>query len=331
MNHPVAAPLEAPVDTPVGGPVASRPAAKLPLVIAWLGRIATTTDRSAPVKSVPRLNKPVIRVRQHHVEWVDDRLWARDREIIATVRRVRLASGYQLERLHFAGLSDASRARIRRRVLARLSSDEWRVLATLQRRIGGARRGSKGLVFALDTTGQWLAPPVKNPHGETRPIRRPHTPRVVWLNHALAVSEFYVELVEASRTCGFELLNFATEWDCWLSDGDGSWLGPDAYFRIATAAYGDAWYLEQDMDRPDRHSEALPVIKDMLLRYLKFAQRGLLGPPGVGARVLIRVTNARRQAAILQLVAELPAPADRLFHVTTADQAASYLLRILRS
>ena len=51
----------------------------------------------------------------------------------------------------------------------------------------------------------------------------------------------------------------------------------------------------------------------------------------VTPRVLISVTNAKRQAAILHLITQLPAPADRLFHVTTADQAVNYLLRVLRS
>ena len=116
---------------------------------------------------------------------------------------------------------------------------------------------------------------------------------------------------------------------CWWPDGQGYWVRNDAYFRLASSDYSDAWWLEQDMHRPDRHSEDLPTIRRKLLTYLDFVERGQLGPHGVVPRVLINVTNAKRQADILGVIEHLPYPASKLFHVTTADQAVGYLSRVL--
>jgi hypothetical protein len=85
------------------------------------------------------------------------------------------------------------------------------------------------------------------------------------------------------------------------------------------------------MYRPDRHSEDLTSIRHKLTTYLDFVERGQLGPHGIVPRVLINVTNGKRQADIAGIIEHLPAPAPRLFHVTTSDQAVSYLLHVLRA
>jgi hypothetical protein len=325
MSNPFAAPVEIPLDVPV----ALRAAEPLPLVKARLGHITTTAYRSSTRRSVTRPSKPVLRVRQHHVDWIDDRLSGRDRAIMATVGRLRLVSGAQLERVHFAELSEDSRARDRRRVLSRLC--DWRVLTSLQRRIGGVRAGSAVLVFALDSAGQMLAPRSYDQADRATKVRRSHTPRVVWLKHTLAISELYVTLVEYARARDFDFQAFVTEPACWWPNGLGGWLRDDAYFRLAASSYSDAWWLEQDMYRLDQHSEDLTSIRRKLLTYLDFVERGQLGPHGIVPRVLINVTDAKRQAAILGVIERLPHPASKLFHVTTHDQAVSYLLRVLHA
>jgi hypothetical protein len=261
-----------------------------------------------------------LRVRTRHVEWVQARVGERDRTIIASVHRLRLVSGIQLERLHFRDLAPASRARIRRRVLARLTS--WRVLMTLERRIGGMRAGSSGLVYALDTAGQQLARLTTNDEGTA--IRRPGTPGLALLGHTLAVSELYVSLTELARAEDFEVTTFDTEPACWWPNGYGGWLKPDAYLCVATMDHTDSWWLEQDQG-----TEHLPTIRRKLSVYLDFAARGL-GPGGIMPRVLVSVPNEARQTAIQSVIRRLPDPADKLLHVTTTPQAARYLLQVLR-
>src|SRR5579862_4494829 len=91
---------------------------------------------------------------------VADRLAAqlseRDRAILMDLARVRVLSGSQITRLHFADLVEANRERTRRRVLARLV--ECRLAATLERSVGGARAGSAGHVYSLGIAGQRALP-----------------------------------------------------------------------------------------------------------------------------------------------------------------------------
>src|SRR3954447_18564158 len=94
------------------------------------------------------------RVRSSHLQWLQGRISERDASVIRATQKCRVLSGQQVQRLHFAGLAPVSAERTRRRVLSRLVS--WRVLATLERRIGGVRAGSDGLLFTLDTAGARL-------------------------------------------------------------------------------------------------------------------------------------------------------------------------------
>jgi protein involved in plasmid replication-relaxation len=266
---------------------------------------------------------PPARVRARHISWVAEHLSDRDRAILASVHRLRLASAHQLERLHFAELSEPSRARTRRRVLARLS--DWRVLAPLERRIGGIRAGSTGLVFAVDSAGQWLLQHDAYTHGATVAIRRPSRPSPALLHHTLAVSELFTALVELSRVEPFAVRDFWTEPRAWLPDGLGGWLKPDAYAVLATDAFVDEWCIEQD-----NATEHLPTIARKLRTYLDFFVRGQRGPNGIMPRVLLSVPTDARRAAVQGVIRRLPDPAPQLFHVVTHEHTARYLVRVLR-
>lgn len=266
-------------------------------------------------------DRPPLRVRTAHVEWVAERLGGRDRAIMASVDRLRLVSSLQLERLHFAELSEPSRARIRRRVLARLVA--WRVLMTLERRIGGVRAGSSGLVYALDSCGQQLVRLSAADKGNAN-ARRAYIPSVALVGHTLAVTELYASLTELSRAAGFEVITFVTEPACWWPNGYGGVLKPDAYLCLASATFSDSWWLEQDQG-----SEHLPTIKHKLRTYLDFASHGL-GPSGVIPRVLVSVASDARREAVEHIIRRLPEPAPELLHVTTAAHAPRYLLQVLR-
>src|SRR6266540_2231394 len=71
----------------------------------------------------------------------------RDRAVLGTLRRVRVATSVQLERLHF---TDVIRRRARQ-LLARMV--RRRLLARLPRVVGGVRAGSTGYVYTLDVAG----------------------------------------------------------------------------------------------------------------------------------------------------------------------------------
>src|SRR6266536_5163029 len=239
------------------------------------------------------------RVTRAGVERVADGLGERDRAILASMSRLRVLTGRQVERLHFAGLGGAHRDRTRRRVLERLVG--LGVLAPLERRIGGVRAGSAGLVFALGPVGQRLPGlmPTKGLDWMTtvRRSRRPGTPTERFLKHSLAVSELYVHLVEHARGGLFQLITFRAEPACWWRDSEGMWIRPDAYVVVGTKedrkaddAWEDLWAIEVDMA-----TESLPTLRRKLTAYLDLVEQGESGPDGGDLPgVLITVPDKHR-------------------------------------
>ncbi len=232
---------------------------------------------------------PPVRVRSRHVQWVEDRLSARDWAIIETVNRLGLVSGVQLERCHFADLAEGrSRTVSRSRTLARLVA--WRVLLPLPRRVGGPRQGSSVTVFALDTAGVRLLRQRTGMDNAGR-IRRPGIPGERFVRHVLAVAELYTGLVEAARSGNFILRQFQAEprWP----DGLGGSVNPDAYVVVSNGRVDHLWWIEVDMA-----TESLPTVRRKLRTYLDFLARGGHGPRGVMPRVLVAVPDQHRAAAV---------------------------------
>ena len=248
----------------------------------------------------------------------------RDQAVLQDLARVRVLTGTQLTRLHFGNLSATSRERTRRRVLARLAEHD--LVTTLERRIGGVRAGSAGLVYALGVGGQHVVPLL----ADTQPVKRPRhpwTPSQLFLAHTLAVSELYVRLAEAARAGTLALVTYEAVPASWVPDGLGDWLKPDAYTVVQAGAVEDSWWIEVD-----RATESLPTIKRKLRSYLDFVQRGQLGPDGVVPRVLITVPDdkPKRHADIKELLARLPGPADQLFHLAAFNDAVPHIVQVLK-
>lgn len=245
--------------------------------------------------------------------------------VLGALRTVRVLSGGQLERLAFGEIAGSARGRVRRRVMSRLG--EHGLVVSLDRRVGGVRAGSAGMVYALSAAGQRLLD-LEAGRGPRR--RPPHTPGALFLAHALAVSEVFVALGELTRqTDGVRLNRFAVEHEArWENREPGAdrRLRPDALAVLEHGDIQDVWWLEVD-----RSTESLTRMAGLLRRYLDFAQSGQAGPGGVVPRVLISVLEERRRAAVCGLVGRLPAPAQELFVVALADEVAGRLVRELLS
>ena len=251
-------------------------------------------------------------IRLSHVERLLAMLSERDWAIIEDVDRLRLVSGAQIERLHFATFSSAhSRSVKRGHVLKRLVNA--RVLVPFERRIGAPRGGSDVISYALDSGGLQLMRLRANAEGRDRPVRRPRLPGERFVAHTLAVSELYVSLIERSRIGRFALDNFPTESAAAVRDGLGGWLKPDAFvkLRLDDGNISDYWWVEVDLA-----TESLPTIRAKLRAYLDFVERGQLGPEGVVPRVIVGVPDERRRVAVQREVNTLPTLAGYLFRVT---------------
>lgn len=257
-------------------------------------------------------------------ERIASELSDRDRAIFSDVEKVRVLTGGHISRLHFHELTGAHRDRTRRRVLGRLAT--LGILTTLDRRIGGERAGSSGLVYALGTVGQRVTDLLfRDDRERQRRPRRPDTPTDRFLGHCLAVSELYVQLVEQQRQHGFGLY-FAAEPLSWWRDRRGGWVKPDAYVVLEAAGIRDCWGIEID-----RATESLPTVQRKLLAYLELANRSETAPgSSVLPRVLVTVPHERRRAAVEGIIQHLPEPAEQLFSVTLQETAATYLSDALR-
>lgn len=314
-----------PIGSPLGEPVASSrlehsgssdhtPGATL---AGTVGNIPTvvTSSAGAALRS-PRdgggRGRPG---RVRNATWIIQALTYRDIAIMSSVARLRLITGGQLERLHFGDLAIGGRARVRRRVLARLVS--WRVLDTLGRRIGGIRAGSTGLIYTLGPLGHTLT-------AQDEARRRLWTPGPARLAHTLAISALYVDLVDLSRTSGaaFTVAQFDTEPDCWRPLAPRIMLKPDAYTQLATPHYADHWFLEIDLG-----TEHLPVITRKLDAYRSY-QRHCPDDQAM-PRVLITAPTIERYQDITALIRRAHDP-DSLFHTAPHPYAAAYLAEQLQ-
>lgn len=262
------------------------------------------------------------RVRWSYVEALAERLTDRDWQIIASLDRVRLATGLQLERLHFHDLAARSRSVKRWQVLKRLS--DARVLLPLERRVGTSRRGSSKLVYVLDSAGLRLARMHADAEPGERSVRRPREPGERFVAHGLAVTDLYVTLVEQARLGRLGLEEFLVEAAAYWSNGLGGWIKPDAFVKLLQGDITDYWWYEADLA-----TESLPTIRTKLLAYLDFVQRGQLGPDGIVPRVLIGVPSAKRQADVQSVINSLPDPAEVMFAVALIPDVATVMAREL--
>jgi Replication-relaxation len=292
------------VTYPLGYPLASSSAPQ----DAPGGRGSVPTRPTKDLRSSTRFSA-------RQVAGIGDRLSARDREILATVARFRTMSGEQLQHLFWTDGTPATRARLARHSLTRLS--QLGVLAPLTRRVGGVRAGSRGRCFAVGLAGQRLL----TSEGSTRRTRHPYTPGERYLAHTLAVAHIYVELVEAARWNVADLLAFDPEPACWRSYpgpfGAQQVLKPDAYVKLGVGEYEFSWLVELDLA-----TEALTTIERKAHKHLEYHRSGeARRTHGVSPRVVWIVPDQQRATAVQLALDHLPAEARRLFVVTTGSGA----------
>lgn len=245
------------------------------------------------------------------VQQVTARLSDRDWTILADVARLRVVSAQQLRRLHYE--QSASASRLARMDFGRLV--ELRVLARLDRRVGGVRAGSDGFVYALDVLGQRLLDPDK------RRAREPWTPGASHLGHGLAVSDLYVRLWEHSGD--WQLVSYEIEPGCWRSfhgpGGQRVTLKPDA---LVSALNGD--YDERNFIEIDQATEALTRIAAKARLYVRYWQSGREQiSQGVFPRVVWVTPDERRRDQLIDVLAGLDAEHWQLFGVTTTEDAVA--------
>jgi hypothetical protein len=233
------------------------------------------------------------------------------REVARTVAMVRVASGRQLQRLHF-GESTAA-ARRAGRTLKRLT--DQRVLGRLPRQVGGVRAGSAGFVYRLDVVGQSLTA-----YGRGR---RPWQVGSEFTAHGLLVAECYVRLVEVARESPIDLGEYRVEADAWWAftgEHGATYLKPDALAVILNGPYEDRWWLEVDND-----SENPGRIARKAEQYARAFRLGATGHEPF-PKVLWVCTSEQRRRSVARGLRTLAAGDRQLFQTCTLDELADVVL-----
>ncbi|MCU1580043.1 MAG: hypothetical protein JWP19_2247 [Rhodoglobus sp.] len=242
-------------------------------------------------------------------------LTERDLAVLVDVDRFRLLSTRQIQRLHFTDHATGQAAtRATHRVLQRLESH--RVLARLERRVGGPQRGSAAALWQLGPRGIEALRPDAIKRGK---VREPTSG--LFVHHTTEVAEAAVEIIERAQTSGLDLLKLNPEQHAWVQflgqHGQAEWLRPDLYVVAASQDYEQHTFLE--VDRATEHG---PQILRKCHVYARFAAVGAAERfAGLMPRVLWVVPDKRRQGLVRRLIdgdAQLP---EGLFVVTTAEGA----------
>jgi hypothetical protein len=184
----------------------------------------------------------------------------------------------------------------------------------LERRIGGVRRGSSGLIWQLGPTGERL---LRTLRGGNR--RRFVEPSTTFAAHTVATAELAIQLHEAVAAGDLELLSLETEPTCWRtfvgSHGGQEWLKPDLYAVTAHGEFEDHWFIEVDLA-----TEHPPVVARKARIYQRYAATGAhQADHGLFPAVVWVVPDSARQTALEAALRADPQLQPELFRVVSLD------------
>lgn len=243
----------------------------------------------------------------------------RDITVLRHIEGLRLVTSPQLQRLVMTDGSAATRSRRMRAVLLRLTRRG--LVHRLERRIGGIRAGSEGMVYRLTSRGAGALAAI-----DQIPARRVgREPGERFVRHVLAVSELAVRLQEYARLHEAVVEEFTSEPRCWrpftVGHGARHVVKPDAVVRTADDAYDFAWFVEVDLA-----TEGLTTIGRKCGHYIDYWRSGQeQRRGGVFPRVLWVVPDAARARRIAEAIRRLPPETRPLFAVATSADAPAVL------
>ncbi len=268
---------------------------------------ATTREDGA------RVDKTQPDIRQFTPADLSDRDWA----VLNAIRAFHYLTSRQLARQHF-GMSEPTAPVPRRvnRVMGRLR--DLGLVATLQRRIGGVRAGSSGLVWCVTNRGsRALEHHFNTPRGSRVRITEP---TATFLEHTLAIAETVISVQEATRSGDPKLVATVTEPSVWVEYlgplGAKKTLKPDLGATTITAGFEDHWFFEVDRDTEPPHR-----IVTKCLQY----QEHRAGVDGLYPAVVWVVPTSKRQTQLRQRLADEQHIDGDLFVVITLAEITDLL------
>lgn len=255
----------------------------------------------------------------HPVARLEEHLSDRDIRILEDIKRFRLLSTRQLQRLHLpaAPLGDhttvSSATRGTTRVLGRL--EQLGVIARLERRIGGIAHGSALTVWQLGAAGDRF---LRARRGDPK-RRRYEEPGRPFMRHMLAVADTAISLIEQANAGRFELLELELEPACWRRFTSGSaveiTLKPDLLVVTADAHTETHSFIEVDLG-----TEHPPTVLRKCRTYQRyFATETEQETRGLFPAVVWIVPDPIRAKRIREAIAADPNLTSNLFWIITPE------------
>lgn len=274
---------------------------------------STPARRRLPLKDVEALR-----------DYLGDPCW----KTLELIEQHRFLSTPQLTRLYFAGKHTPDSAPVAAGRVTR-----WlryhKLVGTLERRIGGVRAGSTGMVWFLTERGYRLL------HPDTRRRYRPSEPSTTFLKHTLAIGDVHVRIAETARAEQLELVALVTEPHAWrrflTPAGVVQPLKPDQYAELAIPPGSDellSVFIEVDLG-----SEHLPTLLRKCRTYAEYARSGNAERDG-GMPLVIWQMSARtpelaqrRRQQLAEGIDRDPRLDARMFRITTPEALVTRLRR----
>ncbi|MHA7268377.1 replication-relaxation family protein [Arthrobacter sp. HLT1-20] len=287
----------------------------------------TGGSSSTGVHAGPRISSRRLREIQSHLS-------RRDQDILASVDRYRFLTAKHIQALHFTDHgSESSASRTCRLVLSRLRS--LRILGVLDRRIGGIRAGSEGLVYYADTAGDRL----QRGTASVRARKRFDEPSARFLDHTLAIGDMAAGIREAAMAHGAEVVRIDPEHAATRTYADNysvaQVLRPDLYVELAASADDEevcAFFIEVDLGH-----ESLPTLLGKCTAYEDYRSTGIeqhqFGgfPNVIWAMDAYRETTAVRRRKSLQDALERNSrPSPGLYRIYALADAAEAVVQGVR-
>ena len=240
-----------------------------------------------------------------------------DEPILRFLDEYHYATGSQLQRLYFTAGSPAARTRARNRTLERMTGQRL-----LHRAPRFALPGSAAKEHCYE-----LAHPGQRVMNELRKGERPYRSigrTTAHFEHALAVTEVYVQLVEAQRTGRIADVAAKGEPACHIKlVGSSQVLRPDAYMQFRTER-GGKWGTAEWFIEIERSDEGASSTLDKLEKYLAYEEQ--LTDATIMPQVLFVALKPERRVYLERLLDRHAAAERDLFIVASFNEAVEAMI-----
>ncbi len=266
------------------------------------------------------------RITKHDLQQIASRLSDRDRDILESLFDLRYLTTNQIKRLYFdQSIASSATHRATNRALNKLNG--FGLIHSLERRIGGVRAGSASYVWCLRPAGFRLLD-LSHKASISRSRKRDFEPSRSFLEHHLAISELYIQIILLERiTNNLEIKKIETEPDCWRTyigdSGSITYLKPDLHAVTLTDSFEDHWFFEIDLA-----TESPCRIAHKCQQYHRYYQSGTeQRKHNIFPMVVWIAPNQKRADSLKHHIKEELTPKQRsLFLVILPDQLTKLIL-----